>query len=127
MLQRQRALMKPVAEFVYQETGASPRVADEGEVDFAAGVPVYVRGIPYAVICPVASRIARLRDDLAPLVLFAATERERQRIAAQAVPGQRIEVIPVDLDSTPAAPPPQRDGSLTVKQAVNRMLGLDRM
>ncbi|MEU8138639.1 competence protein CoiA family protein [Streptodolium elevatio] len=128
LLQRQRALMKPVFEFVRHETGALPKVADEGSPDFAMGVPVYVRGAPYAVICPVAGRVTRLREQLAKVVFFAATDRERWRIAAQAVPGQRIEVIQVDhAPSAPETPQRRGDSEFTVKQAVNRMLGLDRM
>ncbi|MFE9007437.1 competence protein CoiA family protein [Streptomyces sp. NPDC007875] len=128
LLQRQQALTKPVVEFVYHEAGTYPQVAKHGTPDFAMGVPVYVNGAPYAVICPVASRVPALRDRLAPLILFATTERERQRIAAQARPGQRIEVIEVDLTTTvPVVPQQQDTGSLTIKQAVNRMMGLDRM
>ncbi|MEU4360206.1 competence protein CoiA family protein [Streptomyces virginiae] len=129
LLQRPKALVKPVVEFVFQQTGASPNVARDGCPEFAMGVPVYVRGKPYAVICPVASRVPALRRRLAPLVLFAASERERSRIAAQAAPGQRVEVLAVELPSTlpPAVPPQRAQGSLTIKQAVNRMLGLDRM
>ncbi|GAB2799602.1 hypothetical protein GCM10027073_34410 [Streptomyces chlorus] len=80
LLQRQKALVKPVVEFVYREAGTYPKVAQNGTPEFAMGVPVYVKGKPYAVICPVASRIPALRSSLAPLVLFAATERERNRI-----------------------------------------------
>ncbi|MFJ1561959.1 hypothetical protein [Streptomyces mirabilis] len=117
-----------MVEFVYHEVGTSPSVARDGSPEFAMGVPVYVRGKPYAVICPVASRIPALRR-LAPLVLFAASERERGRIAAQAAPGQRIEVLTVEFAPTspPAVPPQQDQGGLTVRQTVNRMLGLDRM
>ncbi|MFC9343765.1 hypothetical protein ACFT0G_28230 [Streptomyces sp. NPDC057020] len=42
------------------------------------------------------------RDALAPLILFAATERELRRIAAQAAPGQRVEVLAIEV------PPPRR-------------------
>ncbi|MCX4400203.1 hypothetical protein OG887_44730 (plasmid) [Streptomyces sp. NBC_00053] len=129
LLQRQKALVKPVVEFVYHEAGAYPSVARDGIPEFAMGVPVYLRGKPYAVICPVASRVPALRNRLAPLVLFAATERERSRIAAQAAPDQRVEVLAAEPSPTPApAVPPQREqDGLTIKQAVNRMFGLDRM
>lgn len=129
LLQRQKALVKPVVEFVYHEAGTYPSVAREGSPEFAMGVPVYVHGKPHAVICPVASRLPALRRRLASLVFFAASERERSRIAAQAAPGQRIEVLPVELPAaSPPAVLPQRDqGGLTVRQAVNRMLGLDRL
>ncbi|MFF8413888.1 competence protein CoiA family protein [Streptomyces omiyaensis] len=126
LLRRQKALVRPVVEFVFHESGASPNVGRDGLPEFAMGVPVYVRGKPYAVICPVAGRVPALRDALAPLVLFAATERERDRIAAQAEPGQRVEVLTVDV------PPPtlsarREPGGLTVEAAVDRMFGLGRM
>jgi competence protein CoiA len=59
---------------------------------------------PYGVICPVASRVAAIRDRLSALAVFVASERERRRIAAHVRPGQRIEV----LDAGPAAVPPPR-------------------
>ncbi|MER8236991.1 hypothetical protein [Streptomyces sp. NPDC094049] len=127
LLQRQEALVKPVVEFVFHSAGAYPAVGDDGLPEFAMGVPVYVRGKPYAVICPVANRVTDLRDALAPLVLFAATEGERSRIAAQAAPGQRIEVLTVELPPAPPVPAQREQGGLTVKEAVNRMFGLDRM
>ncbi|MFI7020148.1 competence protein CoiA family protein [Streptomyces sp. NPDC050164] len=128
LLQRQKALVKPVVEFVYHDTGVYPKVAESGAPEYAMGVPVYVNGKPHAVICPVASRIPALRNRLAPLVLFAASEKERNRIAAQAAPGQRVEVITVELPPLPAvAPPPRPRSSITIEQAVSRMLGLDRM
>ncbi|MGW2689448.1 hypothetical protein ACWC6I_40605 [Streptomyces sp. NPDC001414] len=129
LLQRQKALAKPVVEFVYHEAGTYPSVAREGSPEFAMGVPVYVRGKPYAVICPVASRLPALRRRLASLVFFVASERERSRVSAQAAPGQRIEVLTAELAaaSPPVVLPQQDQGGLTVRQAVNRMLGLDRM
>ncbi|CAL9677764.1 hypothetical protein SUDANB105_08075 (plasmid) [Streptomyces sp. enrichment culture] len=127
LLQRQKALVKPVVEFVFHEAGAYPQVGPDGIPEFAMGVPVYVRGKPYAVICPVASRVPALRDTLAPLVLFAATERERSRIAAQAAPGQRVEVLVAETPATSPVPTQREQGGLTIKQAVNQMLGLDRM
>ncbi|WP_405861892.1 hypothetical protein OG361_40720 [Streptomyces sp. NBC_00090] len=127
LLQRQKALVKPVVEFVFHEAGDSPTVGPDGIPEFAMGVPVYVRGKPHAVICPVASRVPALRDTLAPLVLFAATERERSRIAAQAAPGQRVEVLSVELPPISPVPAQREQGGLTIKRAVNRMFGLDRM
>ncbi|MFE9469354.1 hypothetical protein ACFYNW_38240 [Streptomyces virginiae] len=59
-----------------------------------------------------------------------ASERERSRIAAQASPpGQRVEVLAVEIPpASPTQVPSQRDQrAVTVKQMVNRMLGLDRM
>ncbi|TXL87694.1 hypothetical protein [Streptomyces sp. IB2014 016-6] len=127
LLQRQKALVKPVLELVFHEVGAYPEVGRDGIPEFAMGVPVYVRGEPYAVICPVASRVPALRRSLAPLVLFAASERERSRIAAQATSGQRVGVLAVELPSVAPIPAQREQGGLTVKQAVNRMFGLDRM
>ncbi|MEU3430558.1 competence protein CoiA family protein [Streptomyces gardneri] len=127
LLQRQKALVKPVVEFVFHEARAYPKVGSDGIPEFAMGVPVYVRGKPYAVICPVAGRVPALRDALVPLVLFAATERERDRIAAQAAPGQRVEVLAAELPATSPVPAQREQGGLTIKQAVNRMFGLDRM
>ncbi|WOP07043.1 competence protein CoiA family protein [Streptomyces cyaneofuscatus] len=129
LLQRQKALVKPVVEFVFREAGAYPMVGRDGIPEFAMGVPVHVRGKPYAVICPVASRVPALRGRLAPLVLFAASERERSRIAAQAAPGQRIEVLEPEpsKEPPPTVPRQPQQGGLTVREAVNRMFGLDRM
>jgi len=126
LLDRQEALLKSAVEFVHRETGDHP-YATEGTPQFAMGVPVYARGEPYAVICPVASRIPPLRQHLARLVLLVASEPERHRIAAQAAPGQRIVVLkPTKTAAAPAPRQPHTD-ALTVHQAVARMLGLDRM
>jgi antitoxin (DNA-binding transcriptional repressor) of toxin-antitoxin stability system len=60
------------------------------------GVPVTVQGKPYAVICPVASRIdRRLRQILASLLVIVADERERARISAVCAAGTRFQLIPV--------------------------------
>ncbi|MDX3343780.1 hypothetical protein V5N34_36900 [Streptomyces baarnensis] len=63
------------------------------------------------------------------VVLFAATESERDRIAAQAAPGQRVEVLEPEPSKEPLSTIPRqpRQDGLTIKQAVNRMFGLDRM
>ncbi|MFD8625205.1 hypothetical protein ACFV4E_15120 [Streptomyces hygroscopicus] len=89
-----------------RETGVHPFVEDGGAAEFAMGVPVYVGMTPYGVICPVASRVAAARDRLAALVLFVASDRERQRIAAQARPGQRIEILDGGPATVPTPPPP---------------------
>ncbi|MFE9679448.1 hypothetical protein ACFYO5_35965 [Streptomyces sp. NPDC006259] len=102
--ERQAALEKPAFELIRQETGIHPFIEDGGAAEFAMGVPVYVGMNLYGVICPVASRVAAIRDCLAPLVVFVASERERRRTAAHARPGQRIEV----LDGGLAAVPPPR-------------------
>ncbi|MFJ5071305.1 hypothetical protein ACIQC7_33290 [Kitasatospora sp. NPDC088556] len=94
LIARQDDLKRPVEEYLYARLGFYPELADRGDPAFAMGVPVHVNGRPYAVICPVANCIAFRRAELAPLILFAATERECDRIAAQALAGQRIEVIP---------------------------------
>ncbi|MER5862839.1 hypothetical protein [Kitasatospora sp. NPDC002040] len=113
-------------EFIHQETGRYPRIAEQGTADFAMGVAVYVRERPYAVICPAAARVTAIRSRLAPLLLIAATERERRRIAAQAGPGQRIEVIgPVPAAMAEAAQP--QHCVLTANQTLNRMMSLDRL
>ncbi len=52
LLQWQKALVKPVVEFVFHEAGSYPKVAESGTPEYAMGVPVYVNGKPYAVICP---------------------------------------------------------------------------
>ncbi|WP_332010949.1 competence protein CoiA family protein [Streptomyces uncialis] len=129
LLRRQEALTKPVVQFVYHEAGVYPTIARDGTPEFAMGRPVYVKGKPYAVICPVASRVSALRSRLTPLVLFAATESERDRIAAQAAPSQRIEVLEPEpsKEPPPTVPSQPRQDGLTIKQAVNRMFGLDRM
>ncbi|MFF3843437.1 competence protein CoiA family protein [Streptomyces sp. NPDC001930] len=101
---RQDALRVPSARFVHQATGVYPFVPDHGSPQFAMGLPVYVGSSVYGVICPVASRVQAARKRLAGLVVFAASQHERQRISAQADPGQRIEV----LDGHTAAVPSQR-------------------
>lgn len=105
LLERQAAMEKPVFDFVHHETGIYPFVEDHRAPKYAMGLPVYVGMTPYGVVCPVASRVAAARDRLAPLVVFVASERERQRIAAQAKPGQRIEVL--NSGSAAAVPSPR--------------------
>ncbi|GAA2657654.1 hypothetical protein GCM10010307_72580 [Streptomyces vastus] len=112
LLERQAALEKPAFEFVRRETGVHPFVEDGGAAEFAMGVPVYVGLTPYGVICPVARRVAAARDRLAQLVVFAASEGERRRIAAQARPGQRIEVLDGGLDAVPSPRPPAGQDTL---------------
>ncbi len=111
LLERQTALEKPAFEFVRRETGIHPFVEDAGAAEFAMGVPVYVGMTPYGVICPVASRVAAARERLAALVVFVASERERRRIAAQARPGQRIEVLDGGPATVPSSRPPTHQPS----------------
>ncbi|WP_234432719.1 RNA methyltransferase [Streptomyces sp. MUSC 125] len=110
--ERQAALEKPAYDFVRRATGAYPFVEDRGAPEFAMGVPVYVGLTPYGVICPVASRVAALRDRLADLVVFTASERERRRIAVQARPGQRSEVLDAGPAAVPSPRPPTGQDSL---------------
>ncbi|MZD19172.1 MULTISPECIES: RNA methyltransferase [Streptomyces] len=106
LLERQVALEKPAFEFVRRETGVHPFIEDDAVVEFAMGVPVYIGMAPYAVICPVASRVPAVRNRLAALVVFVASEKERRRIAAQARPGQRIEVLKGGPAAVPSPRPP---------------------
>ncbi|MGA5670242.1 competence protein CoiA family protein [Streptomyces pseudogriseolus] len=101
--ERRTALEGPVFFYVRRETGVEPYVEERGVPELAMGAPVYARGL-YGVICPVASRVPAARDRLAPLVVFVASERERQRIALQARPGQRIVVLPIAQGAGPLLP-----------------------
>jgi len=72
------------------------RYRKECDPYWAMGVPVSVPSGPYAVVCPVASRIdVPVRSRLAPLLLVVSGERERARVAARCAPGQRIVIIAV--------------------------------
>ncbi|MGW2051968.1 competence protein CoiA family protein [Streptomyces sp. NPDC001858] len=118
LLERQAALEKPAFEFVRRETGVHPFVEDGGAAEFAMGVPVYVGMTPYGVICPVASRVAAVRDRLAPLVVLVASEGERRRIAAQARPGQRIEILDGGPAAVPSPRPPTGQDTLPLPDAI---------
>ncbi|MCF3136835.1 competence protein CoiA family protein [Streptomyces olivochromogenes] len=118
LLERQAALEKPAFEFVLRETGVHPFVEDGGAAEFAMGVPMYVGLTPYGVICPVASRVAAARDRLAALVVFVASEGERRRIAAQARPGQRIEVLDGGLTAVQSPRPPAGQDTLPLPDAI---------
>lgn len=95
LLSRQKQLIEPAAEFVYRETGTYPRVDDSKARDprWAMGVPVFVSGRPYAVICPTASHLDCVGDIFTDLLVIVASNSERQRIANAAAPSQRIEVL----------------------------------
>ncbi|MFF4741305.1 hypothetical protein ACFY2W_36290 [Streptomyces sp. NPDC001262] len=98
LLERQNDLRRPVEDYVHARTGVYPYVDDDPDPDLAMGLGVYADGDDlYGVICPVAGRVAACRDALASAVVFAASDRERDRIAAQASPVQRTEVI-IPLD-----------------------------
>ncbi|MFD9864046.1 competence protein CoiA family protein [Streptomyces alboflavus] len=93
LMQRQAALEKPVYDFIRRATGAYPYIDEQPAPEFAMGLPVYIGQHPYGVVCPVASRIPASRTHLAPLVIFVASRREKDRIAAQTRPDQRIVVL----------------------------------
>lgn len=93
LMRRQAALEKPVYDFIRRATGSAPYIDEDPAPEFATGLPVYIGQRPYGVVCPVASRIPAARTDLASLVIFVASRRERDRIAAQTRPDQRIVVL----------------------------------
>ncbi|MGW7368437.1 competence protein CoiA family protein [Streptomyces sp. NPDC054841] len=90
LTQRQAALEKPVYDFIRHAIGAHPYIDEDPAPEFAMGLPVYIGQHPCGVVCPVASRIPSVRKHLAPLVIFVASHQEKNRIAAQTQPGQRI-------------------------------------
>lgn len=122
--ERQQALRRPAARRVGELTGTQAFVNELGQgPEWAMGIPVEAgaHGVA-AVICPVASRIkGRVRSDLAPLLLFAATEAEATRLRKQADPGQRIEVLAGER-TPPSSGAPQT--AWTAQAASRRMLGL---
>ncbi|MFB7048191.1 hypothetical protein ACFCX7_18815 [Streptomyces microflavus] len=93
LMRRQAALGKLVYDFIRRATGAAPYIDEDAAPEFAMGLPVYIGQRPYGVVCPVASRIPAARTQLAPLVIFVASGREKDRIAAQTPPDQRIIVL----------------------------------
>lgn len=98
LMDRQRALIRPTVELAYQQTSTYPHVDDGNrEARFAKGVPLYVDDKLWAVTCPVASRISRdVARRFASVLLVVATSRERDRIQAATLPGQRFEIIEID-------------------------------
>lgn len=121
LLARQDALVKPTVEHVFHATGTYPQVHNKQRDPYwAMGLPVFVGDRAYAVICPVASRVVgAVRRRLAPLTVIVASEPERARLAKACAPGQQIVVIPVTVPD----PPPSQAGSITIQQAVRRMVG----
>ena len=121
--ERQQALRLPAAQRVSELTGTQAFVHDLDQgPQWAMGLPVEAgaNGVA-AVICPVASRIeGRVRTVLAPLLLFAASEAEADRIRQQADPAQRVEVLVGELASQVSAP--TRTG-WTPRTISRRMLG----
>ncbi|MEU1591266.1 hypothetical protein ABZ468_00010 [Streptomyces sp. NPDC005708] len=91
---RQRSLAKQAVDWVSRETGTmAVLIADSGSPKWAMGDPIFVRDRPYAVLCPVASRVQALRYKLHSMVLLAANEAHRQLLAEQMGPSQRIKVV----------------------------------
>jgi competence protein CoiA len=121
LLARQRALIQPTVEFVYQTIGSYPRVEDGTRSPrFAMGVPVFVGDKLTAVICPVATRITPgLAGWFSTATIVVAGDEERARIAAVTHSGQRFKVI--DPGPLPAPEPRQPTDGITVQQAVRRM------
>lgn len=100
---RQAALTPPAVELIGREARGYVGVRDRSS-DWAMGVPLFVDGMPRGVVAPVASRIVgQVRDRLAPLAVFVATDAERDRLARVCVPGQRIVVfeVPVQVPEVP--------------------------
>lgn len=137
LLQRQAALAGVVGAYVHEETGQPVKTGRDPEPAFAMGLPVTVHGELYGVICPVAGRIPAQREQLDGLVLFAATQREAERIASQAARGQRVVVLQVpEQPTTPAPSSPaggrgltrvgRGPGAISVREAVRIMTGVDR-
>ncbi|MFE9480404.1 hypothetical protein ACFYNM_17590 [Streptomyces spororaveus] len=91
---RMARFVGPASDFLRHETGVHPATHYMEAPSFAGGLPLYVRGRPYAVICPVADDIPPVRDRLAALLLFAADPEDGERISRRAAPGQRVVVIP---------------------------------
>lgn len=120
LIARQNALQLPVARFVHRSTGAHPFVDDHGSREVAMGLPVYIGTTLYGVICPVASRIAPVRDRLSDLIVFVASEGERRRIAAQTRPGQRIAVLDTGHPSMPSPRRPAEQEPLPLQGDLGR-------
>ncbi|MFD3565025.1 hypothetical protein ACFWVU_36000 [Streptomyces sp. NPDC058686] len=72
---------------------AEVTIADTAGPEWAMGMPIFVQGEPYAVLCPVAGRVSSLGHTLHPVVLLAANEAHRRLIAEQAAPDQQVEVV----------------------------------
>ncbi|MFB7763600.1 competence protein CoiA family protein [Streptomyces xiamenensis] len=104
--ERRAALEKPVADFILRHTGEEAYIEARGVPEFAMGVPVCLGNRRVAVLCPVAGRVAAVREDLKRLVVFVASERERQRIAEHSLPGQKIIVLDAGLEAAPVQGPP---------------------
>jgi len=121
LLARQKALVRPTVEFVYQTVGVYPRV-DDGQRSprFAMGVPVLVAEKLTAVICPVAARITPgLAGWLATATIVVADSAEQARIEAVTRDGQRFKVI--DPGPLPSPRPRSAGNDIPVHQAIARM------
>lgn len=81
LLRRQDQLRRPVMDWMMREREKQVVVADgERGPKWAMGVPVYFGQDVLGVVCPVASRVSDVAYRLAGLVIFAATDAERDRI-----------------------------------------------
>jgi hypothetical protein len=93
LLERQRRLEPVVMRHVAAQTGTKPW-AFSGDPEHAAGVSIIADGRVLAVICPVASRItAEIAARLADVIVYVATERERQVVTRRCGQGQRCIVV----------------------------------
>lgn len=97
LLQRQDQLRRPVMEWMMQEREKQVVVADgERGPKWAMGVPVYFGQDVLGVVCPVASRVKDVAHRLANLVVFAATEGERDRLMSATT--RRLHVVVLRAD-----------------------------
>ncbi|WP_157411502.1 hypothetical protein [Actinoplanes rectilineatus] len=91
--ERQQRLTPTVVRQISEQTGTRVWPLD-GDPDYAMGVSILADGRVVAVICPVASRISEETAEwLTDVVVFVASERERQTVAARCRADQRIIVV----------------------------------
>ncbi|GEA82362.1 competence protein CoiA family protein [Cellulomonas uda] len=101
LLKRQEDLRRPVMEWMLRERGKQVVIADgERAPRWAMGVPVYFGQQVIGVVCPVASRVDEVAGRLANLVVFAASNAERDRIVKATRRGLEVVVL------APTTPPP---------------------
>jgi competence protein CoiA len=105
LLQRQEDLRRPVMTWMMQEREKQVVVADgERGPKWAMGVPVYFGQEVLGVVCPVASRVKEVAHRLANLVVFAATDGERDRILSATTRELHVVVLGPDGANCPLAP-----------------------
>jgi competence protein CoiA len=115
---RQTALRGPTVEWVWNDVGTYPTLADSSP-RFAMGVGVMCGDRLHAVICPVASRITPgLAGWFSSAVIVVADESERARVAAVCQAGQSFHVIDPGPLELPA--PPQ---GISIQQGPQRRFG----